>query len=57
MEQEERGIPENVKLSLKRIGLTDYEISIYLALVSEGAMDARKLSDVSGVPYSEFIIF
>lgn len=52
MEQEERGIPENVKESLKRIGLTDYEISIYLALVSEGAMDARNLSDVSGVPYS-----
>jgi sugar-specific transcriptional regulator TrmB len=52
MEQEERGIPETVKESLRNIGLTDYEISIYLSLVSEGPMDARKLSEVSGVPYS-----
>jgi len=52
MEQFERGIPDNVKESLKNIGLTDYEISIYISLVSEGPMDARKLSEVSGVPYS-----
>ena len=49
---EEKGIPEAVKESLREIGLTDYEISIYLALVSNGPMDARKLSEVSGVPYS-----
>ncbi|MFX1573940.1 MAG: TrmB family transcriptional regulator [Promethearchaeota archaeon] len=45
-------IPENVKESLKAIGLTDYEISIYLTLISKGPMDARELSDASGVPYS-----
>ncbi|MFX1313882.1 MAG: TrmB family transcriptional regulator [Promethearchaeota archaeon] len=45
-------IPEVVKESLKAIGLTDYEISIYLTLISKGPMDARELSDASGVPYS-----
>ncbi len=45
-------IPENVKESLKAIGLTDYEISIYLTLIAKGPMDARELSDASGVPYS-----
>lgn len=49
---EEKGIPEAVKISLREIGLTDYEISIYLSLVSNGPMDARKLSEISGVPYS-----
>ncbi|MFX0186701.1 MAG: TrmB family transcriptional regulator [Candidatus Hodarchaeota archaeon] len=45
-------IPENVKESLRAIGLTDYEISIYLTLISMGPMDARELSEASGVPYS-----
>ncbi|MHA1883657.1 MAG: TrmB family transcriptional regulator [Promethearchaeota archaeon] len=45
-------IPDNVKDSLKSIGLTDYEISIYLTLISKGPMDARELSEASGVPYS-----
>ncbi len=45
-------IPENVKESLKKLGLTDYEISIYLTLISKGPMDARELSEASGVPYS-----
>ncbi|GAH39539.1 unnamed protein product, partial [marine sediment metagenome] len=45
-------IPENVKESLRAIGLTDYEISIYLSLISKGPMDARELSEASGVPYS-----
>ncbi|MBD3197270.1 MAG: hypothetical protein GF317_19605 [Candidatus Lokiarchaeota archaeon] len=45
-------IPENVKESLRNIGLTDYEISIYLTLISKGPMDARELSEASGVPYS-----
>lgn len=45
-------IPENVKEALKNIGLTDYEISIYLTLISKGPMDARELSEASGVPYS-----
>ncbi|HEY0090625.1 MAG TPA: helix-turn-helix domain-containing protein [Candidatus Lokiarchaeia archaeon] len=45
-------IPETVKEALRAIGLTDYEISIYLTLISKGPMDARELSDASGVPYS-----
>ena len=45
-------IPENVKESLRSIGLTDYEIAIYLTLISKGPMDARELSEASGVPYS-----
>ena len=45
-------IPDNVKESLRAIGLTDYEISIYLTLISKGPMDARELSEASGVPYS-----
>ena len=45
-------IPENIKESLRSIGLTDYEISIYLTLISKGPMDARELSEASGVPYS-----
>ncbi len=45
-------IPDNVKDSLRAIGLTDYEISIYLTLISKGPMDARELSEASGVPYS-----
>ena len=45
-------IPDNVKESLRAIGLTDYEISIYLTLTSKGPMDARELSEASGVPYS-----
>ncbi len=44
--------PDNVKESLRAIGLTDYEISIYLTLISKGPMDARELSESSGVPYS-----
>jgi len=45
-------IPETIKESLRSIGLTDYEISIYLTLISKGPMDARELSEASGVPYS-----
>jgi sugar-specific transcriptional regulator TrmB len=45
-------IPENIKDALRSIGLTDYEIAIYLTLISKGPMDARELSEASGVPYS-----
>jgi len=45
-------IQDSVKDALRKIGLTDYEISIYLTLISKGPMDARELSEHSGVPYS-----
>ena len=44
--------PDNIKYALRAIGLTDYEIAIYLTLISKGPMDARELSGASGVPYS-----
>ena len=37
---------------MRAIGLTDYEIAIYLTLISKGPMDARELSEASNVPYS-----
>ena len=33
--------PDNIKHALKAIGLTDYEVAIYLTLISKGPMDAR----------------
>jgi sugar-specific transcriptional regulator TrmB len=45
-------VPEIVKESLKNLGLTDYEISIYLTLIAKGPMAAKELSEESGVPYS-----
>src|SRR4030042_1151447 len=45
-------IPEAAKEALREIGLTEYEIAIYLTLISIGPMNARDLSDKSGVPLS-----
>jgi len=45
-------IPEATKEALRSIGLTEYEIAIYLTLIVHGPMNARDLSDKSGVPYS-----
>jgi sugar-specific transcriptional regulator TrmB len=45
-------IPDSIRESLRQIGLTDYEIAIYWTLISKGPMDARELSEESGVPYS-----
>ncbi len=45
-------IPEAAKEALRSIGLTEYEIAIYLTLIVTGPMNARDLSDKSGVPYS-----
>jgi sugar-specific transcriptional regulator TrmB len=45
-------IPEAAKEALRSIGLTEYEIAIYLTLIVHGPMNARDLSDKSGVPYS-----
>ena len=45
-------IPEAVKEALRNIGLTDYEIAIYLTLIVKKPMDARELSEASGVHYS-----
>jgi sugar-specific transcriptional regulator TrmB len=45
-------ISGNIEKALHFVGLTDYEINLYLTLISKGPMDARELSEASGVPYS-----
>jgi HTH-type transcriptional regulator, sugar sensing transcriptional regulator len=45
-------LPRHLKESLKDLGFTEYETSIYLTLVTEGALNAKELSKKSKVPYS-----
>ncbi|MHA1819394.1 MAG: TrmB family transcriptional regulator [Promethearchaeota archaeon] len=45
-------IPPYIRESLKELGFTEYETSIYLTLVTYGPMNAKELSKKSGVPYS-----
>jgi len=42
-----------LKEDLKLIGLTDYEIAIYLALLKEGPLTGTNLSKASGVPHGK----
>jgi len=35
---------------LKKLGLTEYEAKIYLALLEHGSMDTKQLSVISKVP-------
>jgi len=45
-------LPRHLKESLKDLGFTEYETSIYLSLVTEGSLNAKELSKKSKVPYS-----
>ncbi|MHA1733890.1 MAG: TrmB family transcriptional regulator [Promethearchaeota archaeon] len=45
-------ISDEIKASLKAIGLTEYEVNIYLTLTACGPLNARELADKSTVPYS-----
>ncbi len=45
-------LPRHLKESLKDLGFTEYETSIYLTLVTEGSLNAKELSKKSKVPYS-----
>lgn len=45
-------IPRNIRDLLKEIGFTDYEIAIYVTLVTKGSLNAKELSSLSDVPYS-----
>ncbi|MBN2151036.1 MAG: TrmB family transcriptional regulator [Candidatus Lokiarchaeota archaeon] len=45
-------IPDKVTTALAGVGLTQYEISLYLTLIKHGPLNARDLSDKSDVPYS-----
>ncbi len=45
-------ISDKVTTALAGVGLTQYEISLYLTLIKHGPLNARDLSDKSDVPYS-----
>jgi len=45
-------ISENTLKSLKELGLTEYEVQAYVALVDGGQMAASDISSKSGVPFS-----
>jgi len=46
-------ISENLRRALHHLGLTDYEIKVYIALLESGDSTASKLSEVADVPYSK----
>ncbi len=41
-----------VRTALATLGLTDYEIRTYLALLEQGPLTALQISSDSGIPYS-----
>ncbi|MGV9103091.1 MAG: TrmB family transcriptional regulator [Promethearchaeia archaeon] len=45
-------VSEATKKALKELGLTEYELQAYIALVSGGEMSASEVSSASDVPYS-----
>ncbi|MEM4494566.1 MAG: helix-turn-helix domain-containing protein [Candidatus Caldarchaeum sp.] len=46
-------VSERVRRSLQELGLTDYEIRAYVALVEHGPMTASEISDLKMIPYSK----
>ncbi|MCS7126752.1 MAG: TrmB family transcriptional regulator [Aigarchaeota archaeon] len=46
-------ISEDLRRALHNLGLTDYEIKVYTALLETGEATASKLSEVADVPYSK----
>ncbi len=46
-------ISDKAKKSMESLGLTNYEIRVYTALLSTGATTAAEISKRSGVPYSK----
>ena len=46
-------ISENMENELQKIGLSEYESKVYIALVRYGALDGKKLSKLSNVPQSK----
>ncbi len=45
-------IDPQIKDALKNLGFTDYFVSIYVTLLKHKELDARKLSEITSVPYS-----
>ncbi|MEN2975123.1 MAG: helix-turn-helix domain-containing protein [Candidatus Caldarchaeales archaeon] len=46
-------ISEDLRRALHNLGLTDYEIKVYIALLEVGESTASKLSEIADVPYSK----
>lgn len=46
-------ISPRLRKALHSLGLTDYEMRVYLALLERGSMTANQLSDAADVPYSK----
>ena len=46
-------ISDNLRRALHNLGLTDYEIKVYAALLECGDSTASRLSDLADVPYSK----
>jgi len=52
-EEQQTAVSERVRKALQELGLTDYEVRAYLALVENGPMTASELSETKLIPYSK----
>jgi len=46
-------ISDRLRKAFHRLGLTDYEMRVYVALLENGGMTANQISEIAGVPYSK----
>lgn len=46
-------LSDKARKAMESLGLTDYEIRVYVSLLNDGTMTAQELSEKSGVPYSK----
>jgi len=46
-------LSDKARRAMEGLGLTGYEIKVYVSLLNDGAMTAQELSKRSGVPYSK----
>ena len=46
-------ISDKSRKAMENLGLTSYEIKVYLSLLERGSMTASDISKISGVPYSK----
>lgn len=46
-------LSDKARKAMESLGLTDYEIRVYVSLLNDGTMTAQELSKKSGVPYSK----
>ncbi|MEE8132637.1 MAG: helix-turn-helix domain-containing protein [Nitrososphaerales archaeon] len=46
-------LSDKASKAMESLGLTDYEMRVYISLLNDGTMTAQELSKKSGVPYSK----